>query len=80
MDSAVAADEAAVAQLGISTGHIGPYDLQTHTGSSFTHDALKDTFAILYFGTTSAPDCVSELEKLGEVVQQSGEPIKITGF
>ena len=59
-------------QAGLSAAHIGDYDVQTHTGASFTAAELQNNFAIVYFGSTSAVDCVSELEKLGEIVQQSG--------
>ena len=58
---------------GIGEDHIGPYDVLTHTGSRFTASELNENFAIVYFGATSAVDCVSELEKLAEIVYQSGE-------
>ena len=68
----VCAEVQAEAPLGVGSAHIGEYSVQTHAGNKFTHAQLQDDFAIVYFGTTSDRECVTELEKLGEVVQQSG--------
>lgn len=57
---------------GLGAAHIGEYTVSTHTGADFTHAELQDDFAVVYFGTTTDRECVTELEKLAEVVQQSG--------
>ena len=54
--------------------HVGDYKVQSHTGSEFTHDELHGEFGLIYFGQSSHPDTVSELERLAEVVSNSGAP------
>ena len=60
---------------GMGQAHVGDYKVQSHTGSEFTHDELFGDFGLVYFGTSSHPDTVSELERLAEVISNSGAPL-----
>ena len=62
----------AEAGSGVGSAQIGHYSVETHTGDKLTPQELHGDFALLYFGTTNHPDTVSELERLAEIVQQSG--------
>ena len=53
--------------------HIGSYAVETHKGEQFVPSELLGDFGLVYFGTVSHPDTVSELERLAEIINQSGE-------
>ncbi|KAK9796676.1 hypothetical protein WJX73_005525 [Symbiochloris irregularis] len=68
---ATGAEVAGEPPAGLGAAHIGEYSVTTHAGAKFNETELKDDFAVVYFGSTTDRECVTELEKLAEVVYQS---------
>ncbi|KAF2674393.1 SCO1-SenC-domain-containing protein [Microthyrium microscopicum] len=49
----------------------GPFSLMDQNGRPFTHEDLKDKYALLYFGFTHCPDiCPDELDKMSEMIDR----------
>ena len=56
------------------------FQLTDHKGKIFTHNNLKNEFAVLLFGTIDNPDTRMWLERLGKMICESGKHTAISSM